>query len=969
MKKKLICGLIVFSVLIGSDMIFDDNICAYAKTIIDGDEKSENTSPVLHNVEYTFNESSKTITITGMIDNSESLCIELSNEYSVIVQPNAEDSFKNLKSVNIKAGNITLSDNAFANCNNLKKVKLEGKTIIKSNTFSGCILDNLTVTNDINNIKGPSSVSTLTSNALSNLCGNVNLAYCYIETNQNVNKKIKLTTWDCYLDYKCFENSLELEDVSIGGGGCIGDFAFKGCSNTTINFGACDDRLKNSIGRGIGNIYYACGEAVFSGVKYVGPIPSAVRGFYKTFDGYDKPIYITNISDVDKTESYGQYSKNITDCLEAAGKKYYTVTRKCNGFYGYSKDDMFVITGYCGPISNINTPTNIEESKIEFSNDFKFNNLVPLGNVTIDSTISELPECMFEGTDVVGTLKLPDNIKIGDKCFYNCNWLPKHIDGLIKPDTIGTQAFYGTGIGLDKMSLEFTKKLYSNSLDGISGITEVNLLNKDISDCLVSQGSGVKVKVNISEDQLEKINIFSDDFGIGNNYIVESEYAKSCLVSKGIPKDRITVSYNYKYTFKDCNGVAKTICKFDKLDNILSQAPKASECPQYVFDKWEINDSNCKDVIITAKYKEVVAKDNINEPQIEANKYAVRFLNDDGTLIKEQEVEKGQSAEAPSCPEKKGYIFKGWDKDFSNVTSNIEVKAIFEKNAELGKTDKTEETSGTVTPSREEGDDEPTTPTTKKYTVKFLNEDGTQIGEVQEVEEGKAALAPAKPTKEGYKFKGWDKDFSNVTSNIEVKAMFEKNAELGKIDKTEELSSTVTPPREEGGNEPTTPIIKKYIVKFLNEDGTQIGEVQEIEEGKAALAPENPIKEGYTFKGWDKKFDNIIEDTVITPIYAKNNNDINLNNSSEDRDNPEGSLHDKDQLNVIEKQDEGSKDNTHSSASEGNSTSTNTQQKPSDFSDKNDTNKNTYDGNNILVLFSMVVGLLGTISFNKIRKY
>ena len=28
------------------------------------------------------------------------------------------------------------------------------------------------------------------------------------------------------------------------------------------------------------------------------------------------------------------------------------------------------------------------------------------------------------------------------------------------------------------------------------------------------------------------------------------------------------------------------------------------------------------------------------------------------------------------------YTFKGWDKDFSNVTSNMEVKAIFEKNAE-----------------------------------------------------------------------------------------------------------------------------------------------------------------------------------------------------------------------------------------------------------------------------------------------
>ena len=118
---------------------------------------------------------------------------------------------------------------------------------------------------------------------------------------------------------------------------------------------------------------------------------------------------------------------------------------------------------------------------------------------------------------------------------------------------------------------------------------------------------------------------------------------------------------------------------------------------------------------------------------------------------------------------------------------------------------KPEEPGGTVTPPSEAGGNKPETPATKKYTVKFLNEDGTQIGEVQEIEEGKAAIAPANPTKEGYTFKGWDKDFSNVTSDMEVKAIFEKNAEQGKTDKPEEPGGTVTPPSEEGGNEPTKP--------------------------------------------------------------------------------------------------------------------------------------------------------------------
>lgn len=67
------------------------------------------------------------------------------------------------------------------------------------------------------------------------------------------------------------------------------------------------------------------------------------------------------------------------------------------------------------------------------------------------------------------------------------------------------------------------------------------------------------------------------------------------------------------------------------------------------------------------------------------------------------------------------------------------------------------------------------TTTVNKYTVKFINYDGSQVGDIQEVEEGKAAIAPTVEAREGYTFKGWDKEFSNVKSNLEVKAIYEEN--------------------------------------------------------------------------------------------------------------------------------------------------------------------------------------------------
>ena len=68
----------------------------------------------------------------------------------------------------------------------------------------------------------------------------------------------------------------------------------------------------------------------------------------------------------------------------------------------------------------------------------------------------------------------------------------------------------------------------------------------------------------------------------------------------------------------------------------------------------------------------------------------------------------------------------------------------------------------------------------EKYTVTFkdgYSEGDEAIIDVQEVEEGQSAVAPDDPTRDGYTFKGWDTDFSNVTANLTVTATWEKKEE------------------------------------------------------------------------------------------------------------------------------------------------------------------------------------------------
>jgi hypothetical protein len=59
--------------------------------------------------------------------------------------------------------------------------------------------------------------------------------------------------------------------------------------------------------------------------------------------------------------------------------------------------------------------------------------------------------------------------------------------------------------------------------------------------------------------------------------------------------------------------------------------------------------------------------------------YKVTFLDDEGTVLATDSVLEGNDATAPSVSDKEGYKFVGWDKEFTNVTEDLEVTAIFKR--------------------------------------------------------------------------------------------------------------------------------------------------------------------------------------------------------------------------------------------------------------------------------------------------
>ncbi len=66
------------------------------------------------------------------------------------------------------------------------------------------------------------------------------------------------------------------------------------------------------------------------------------------------------------------------------------------------------------------------------------------------------------------------------------------------------------------------------------------------------------------------------------------------------------------------------------------------------------------------------------------------------------------------------------------------------------------------------------------YTVTFVDYDGTILGS-DKVHYGTAATAPEDPSRDGYNFAGWDKDYSNVTDDMTITAQYTVSTALPEV--------------------------------------------------------------------------------------------------------------------------------------------------------------------------------------------
>ena len=198
---------------------------------------------------------------------------------------------------------------------------------------------------------------------------------------------------------------------------------------------------------------------------------------------------------------------------------------------------------------------------------------------------------------------------------------------------------------------------------------------------------------------------------------------------------------------------------------------------------------------------ETMPAENITvKAQWEINQYTITFDTNGGSEIAPITQDYGTKITAPDKPTRKGYTFKGWDKEIPETmpAENMTVKAQWEIN---------------------------------QYTIAFDINGGSEIAPITQ-DYGTEITAPDNPTRKGYTFKGWDKEIPETmpAENMTVKAQWE---------------------------------INQYTIAFDTNGGSEIAPITQ-DYGTEITAPDKPTRKGYTFKGWDKEIPETMPAESIT---------------------------------------------------------------------------------------------------------
>lgn len=277
--------------------------------------------------------------------------------------------------------------------------------------------------------------------------------------------------------------------------------------------------------------------------------------------------------------------------------------------------------------------------------------------------------------------------------------------------------------------------------------------------------------------------------------------------------DYVPGTYDYTITFKDFVDMDQRVIGVNHGESVMPPTPHPRDGMTFV--EW---DSIYTNITEDRVLRPVYSNDN------PAPEYTVTFEDYDGSMLKVETVEEGNSATPPLDPVRAGWTFTGWNPVYSNITSDLTVRATYTE-------DVAEETT--------------------THSVVFLDYDGTELLSTEALDGEAVAFPGGEPVRDGFDFTGWNSisDMNNITSDSTFTAQYEV-------------------------------ITTTHVAVFLDYDGTELEE-KLVLDGDDVVPPEDPTREGYIFIGWNNDLTAFHEDRSYTALYYEAANVLEPTNDTE----------------------------------------------------------------------------------------
>ena len=377
--------------------------------------------------------------------------------------------------------------------------------------------------------------------------------------------------------------------------------------------------------------------------------------------------------------------------------------------------------------------------------------------ITIDDGVTYLGDSLFYDFNILENIKLPESLEqIGEYTFKNCTSLTN----LILPDSITEIAgeAFSNCVSLGKVTLPKNLTLLGN---GVFENCNAEIIFPASLKCIPIMGDNAVTKVNIPEG----VKIIGEDAFWACSNLKEITLPSTITnIERSAFFNTPITEFVYPQNIDNIPASAfggTKLTEFSVPDNVKEIDDgafynctdlKKITIPEFVTYIGNDVFKNCRNLVIYGKRDSVAERyAYINNIKFVSGQYKVVF-KDNGRTVHTYYIDEGGSVlTPPTLKEKPGYTLS-WDADYTNIQEDMVINAVWTKKDNGGGN-----TTIIVSPSE-----------TNKYTVTF--KDRGEVIKTEKVKSGDAAEYPF-ITRNGYKL-SWDKDFSKVTANITVNAVW-----------------------------------------------------------------------------------------------------------------------------------------------------------------------------------------------------